>query len=179
MTDDLARHIQWARQHWDEPPTRMHRRGVEPDSEIGAPALDEKWRRWLEGIGNYRAAFTTVGIEESNVICGHDDSVLNCEYCGGSDRITVTRGLYRWPFRAAMAKASRKRVPDGWPELDSVVWQIASHSWSVETGAAILSARFPIMGDPDVARQVALAAFRECRKNYYEATEWRRQQVAA
>lgn len=177
--NDLANLIAWAREHWDEPPVRMHSGGVEPDSEFGAPRWDERWRRWMEGIGKYGAAYSTNGTEEASVRCDHpsvqnDSDADQCPDCGGVGRVLVKRGIYRWPMRAALASISNRDVPTGWPRLDSVVWALASSGWSIEALMVVLAPKHPRMGDVTFAVGVVTRALTNCRNAYHQTTKWKR-----
>jgi hypothetical protein len=179
VTDELVDLIAWARGHWDEPPTRMHSAGVEPESELGAPRWDERFRRWMIGVGKDGGPFAKSNFEESIRRCSNhqrdegDEERASCSICQGTMRVTLSRGIYRWPMRAALAELGLVVVPKVIPTYDRVVWLLANNRWSLDALSSVTASRYPVMGEPVFASHIALLALRQCKRKYREAGRWK------
>jgi len=101
--------IRWYRQEWErEIPTRIHQRGVEPDSALGAPVLAGAFRAYLHG-----SPFAT----------DHDDR-LDATMAGATRRYPIHAALcvmgHSWPLSA------RYLFAIGWTGAD---WQDVALAW--------------------------------------------------
>src|SRR3954464_12832893 len=100
MTPALDDAVAWVRDRWAAPPVRIVAKGVDDQSQWGAPPLSVAMLRWLEGADDTIAE--TVSAE-----CDHywtQGVRTGCNDCGGLGVKTITTRRFRFPMRAALAR---------------------------------------------------------------------------
>lgn len=178
MTDYLAKQLGWFVDHLDEPPGRLHQRGVWSDPEdgagsaIGSPAWAREFRDWLE-----RGEWARVE-ERTTEPCPHSlrAGIGLCPTCGVRDAagnvvaetgvVSRTRTRYRYPMRAAIAKTRGVQVRRGRPPLSVLLAQIARARGDVEAAVDTLAPTWPVLRDPVIARAHLGFALTAVRQRY-------------
>lgn len=158
--DKMRRNLLWFLSHLDEPPTRIHVRGIWHDetgaSAFGAPAMSRDFERWLE------AGERVTRTEWVDVPCAHlgrpEGGICpSCVIYDGEEivgeRGTVRRAVefFRWPMRATLAKMRRIPVRPGRPDFAVTLMTVARADGDVYGAIEALARRYPVMGDEETA----------------------------
>jgi hypothetical protein len=160
----LLTNLRWFLDNLDEPPSRIHVRGVWHDSTggsaIGSPMTAQQFSAWVEA--GLRSTYSVA----EQVTCNHLRMVdEGCPDCRDSGVYEKRVDMYRWPMRAAMAKVRAIYVAPARPDY-AVTLATLARTGSVEDTTSLLARQFPVMGDPDVARGHIAVALKEARRRY-------------
>lgn len=133
---DLTEAVRWVADHWDAVPDRIHRQGVDDQSEWGAPPYSTRMEQWLSA-NDTDAFYTTV-----QTACDHQwtkGNRIDCPDCAGSGTRTTTTKQFRYPMRAALHRL-RKRVhmPPRTVHYADAIYRLALLDWNVEATCAAL-----------------------------------------
>lgn len=123
----------WLRLHFDDAPTRLHERGVEPDSALGAPAMAPRMMAWLS-----QHPCTTVSIE-TTVECHHPRPGNPCPDCANDGVKAITSERYKWPLRAALFSVDQRvHVPPRTPKYGNALYRYRLNDWNADATIADL-----------------------------------------
>jgi hypothetical protein len=186
VTDPIfASKVQWFLDRLDEPPRRIHSRGVWADPELGlgstlgAPAIHREFALWLEA--GERSTVT----ERQVVTCNHPGlsaadlgAGMTCQACARYDEAGAFAGMtgkrevvetrYRWPMRAALARVRHIPVKRGRPDLAVTLTQLAAADGDERRAVEALACRFPVVADAAVAHAHFALALNALRRQYRE-----------
>lgn len=112
----LAEAVIWARDYWDEPPTRLHEHAVQPGDCLGAPRLTGAFMRLLALVD--RPGLAAEKREERTCThpgIGQFEPAHLCAICNGAGTYTAFTYRHLSPMRAALNRlkaADRERNTD-------------------------------------------------------------------
>ena len=162
----LLANLRWFLDNVDDPPTRIHVRGIWHDetgaSAFGAPMLAADFARWLElGVKSVRTELHEVPCFHVGVPDGDE-----CLTCGGEGVVRRERVIYRWPMRAALAKVEGIRVPSGAPDYARTCSALQRANGDVDLAVEMLTTTYPAMGDPEFALDHIASALNRVRSRF-------------
>lgn len=144
----LSSRVRWYLERLDSAPDRLHLNQLADD---GTPEWSRSFRRWIFGEHAVRT-------EVSEGSCDHPlrkDGEL-CQRCSIYDeqgepmaetgRFRITRRLYVYPMRAAVARLRKVSVPDGMPPIPTLLFTLAS-TGSVQATIDSLMPSYPGLSD--------------------------------
>ena len=167
---ELEALIRFAKSRHESGPAKLHH-GVR-SIRAGRSGFTAEAAAWLFGSD----AVTVRQTSTSPCTHSYSADLGGCAWCGvhGPDgRIithkgerTTTSVVYRFPYKAALAKLSRLPVPDGYPRLHEVVRLLvgAGAMWRAQ-----MVERWPALVSEEKAAQHAAVALRRFRSVYSEA----------
>jgi hypothetical protein len=159
--------LRWYLERLDPAPVRITAREIGLD---GAPAWTREFSRWLAGEQAIRMETSEGHCEhtfrQEGELCGRC-SVFN-EYgepMAETGRYRITRRLYVFPMRAAVARLKKAQVPEGLPPLSTLLFALAA-TGSPRTAVDSLLPDYPGLVDPERAHAHLDLALRRVKDAY-------------
>lgn len=183
MSLTLLELADWFVERRDEPPRRMHQRGVWVDptdragSALGSPDWTHAWTRWLYAPPH---AVTVDTFDDTCYHAGREPGqpCPSCTVVREDGSILYTTGVvtrhrlrYRWPMRLVLHRMWRTPARPGRPNPGSVLWALLLHDGDVARAASHLAIRWPVMSDPGRAAGITHLALRRAHRLYVEDVE--------
>jgi len=163
----LSALLRWYLERLDPAPIRITAREIGLD---GAPAWTREFSRWLAGEQAIRTETSEGHCEHAfrqpGELCGRC-SVFN-EYgepMAETGRYRITRRLYVFPMRAAVARLKKAQVPEGLPPLSTVLFALAA-TGSPRTAVDSLLPAYPGLVDAERAQAHLTMALRRVKDAY-------------
>lgn len=154
---DLHDALAWLERHWTGriPPTRLHGRGVEPESALGSPELADAFRRYLE---QRPGDVITEAVSET---CYHprlprNERMSACPDCDGLGVKEAHRIRYRDPMWRAVSRLATQQARPG------------QAGWAQIVVALVLSAYRPAVAARLIGSQVVAGSVTWTRPDFYE-----------